>query len=54
MFGTKENYRMENVVFDVEDIAMPYNDILGHPVLAKFMDVVHHAYNSLKIRSYWG
>ena len=53
-FGTKENYRTENIVFDVVDIAMPYNGILGRPALAKFMAVVHHAYNSLKIPSYWG
>ena len=53
-FGTKENYRTENIIFDVADIAMPYNGILGRPALAKFMAVVHHAYNSLKIPSYWG
>ena len=54
MFGTKENYHTENIVFDVADIAMPYNSILGRPALAKFMAVVHHAYNTLKIPSYWG
>ena len=53
-FGTKENYQTENIIFDVADIAMPYNGILGRPVLAKFMAVVHHVYNSLKIPSYWG
>ena len=53
-FGTKENYRTENIIFDVADITMPYNGILGRPTLSKFMAVVHHAYNSLKIPSYWG
>ena len=53
-FGTKENYRTGNIIFDVADIAMPYNGILGRPALAKFMAVIHHAYNSLKIPSYWG
>ena len=53
-FGTKEIYRIENIVFDVANVSMPYNGILGRPALAKFMAVVHHAYNSLKIPSYWG
>ena len=51
-FGTKENYQTENIIFDIADIAMPYNGILGRPALAKFMAIVHHAYNSLKIPSY--
>ena len=50
----KENYRTENIIFDIADIAMPYNDILGLPALAKFIAVVHHTYDSLKIPSYWG
>ena len=49
MFGTKENYRTENIIFDVADIAMPYNGILGRPALAKFMAITHHAYNLVKM-----
>ena len=28
---------------------MPYNGILGHPALAKFMAAAHYAYNMLKM-----
>jgi hypothetical protein len=28
---------------------LPYNTILGRPVLAKFMAAVHYAYSTLKI-----
>ena len=53
-FGTKDNYRTENIIFDVADIALPYNGIIGRPALAKFMMVTHHAYNTLKLPSPWG
>ena len=53
-FGTKDNYRTENIIFDVADIALPYNSIIGRPALAKFMMVTHHAYNTLKLPSPWG
>ena len=53
-FGTKEMYRIVNIMFDVANLAMPYNGILGRPTLAKFMAVVHHAYNSLKMPTLWG
>ena len=53
-FGTKDNYRTENIMFDVADIALPYNGIIGWPALAKFMVATHHAYNALKLPSPWG
>ena len=53
-FGTKENHRTKNIIFDVADIAMPYNGILGRLALARFLAVVNHTYNSHNIRSYWG
>ena len=53
-FGTRENYRTENITFDVADIPLPYNGILGRPALAKFMAVTHYAYNMLKIPAEWG
>ena len=53
-FGTKDNYRTENIIFDVADIALPYNGFLGRPTLAQFMVVTHHAYNTLKLPSPWG
>ena len=41
------NYRTERIVFDVAEIPLPYNGILGHPALAKFMAASHYAYNML-------
>ena len=48
-FGSELNYRMERIVFDIAEIPLPYNWILGHPVLAKFMAASHYAYNMLKM-----
>ena len=49
MFDTRQNYRTENLDFDMAHIALPYNAILGYPALAKFMAVTHHAYNMVKL-----
>ena len=35
--------------FDVVDLALPSNGILGRPALAKFMATSHYAYNTLKM-----
>ena len=39
----------ERIVFDVAEIPLPYNGILGRPALAKFMAASHYAYNTLKM-----
>ena len=39
----------ERIVFDVAEIPLPYNGILGRPALAKFMAASHYAYNMLKM-----
>ena len=49
MFGGELNYRTEKIVFDVVDLPLPYNGILGRPALAKFMEASHYAYNTLKM-----
>ena len=36
-------------MFDVVDLPLPYNGILGCPALAKFMTTSHYAYNTLKM-----
>ena len=36
-FGGELNYRTGRIVFDVAEIPLPYNGILGRPALAKFM-----------------
>ena len=53
-FGTRKNYRTENITFDVSDMPLPYNGILGCPALAKFMAVAHYAYNTLNMPAEWG
>ena len=48
-FGTRQNCHTENLEFDVAHIALPYNAILGYHALAKFMAVMHHVYNMVKL-----
>ena len=53
-FGDPENFRTEEIVFNIADTPLPYNGILGRPALAKFMVVSHFAYNMMKIPAAWG
>jgi hypothetical protein len=48
-FGGELNYWTEKIMFDVVDLPLPYNGILGRPALAKFMAASHYAYNTLKM-----
>src|SRR5215216_6818528 len=48
-FGGELNYRTKKIVFDVVDLHLTYNGILGRPALAKFMAASHYAYNTLKM-----
>ena len=41
-------------MFDIADMPLPYNGILGRPALAKFMAVSHFAYNMMKMPAPWG
>jgi hypothetical protein len=50
-FGTPENFRMENVLFDVAEVSLPFNTILGRPALYQFMGVAHYGYLALKMPS---
>ena len=36
-------------MFDVVDLPLPYNGILGCPALARFMVASHYVYNTLKM-----
>ena len=47
-FGRRDNFRTENITFNVAHFDLPYNAILGRPELAKFMAAVHYTYNTLK------
>jgi hypothetical protein len=42
-FGGELNYLTEKIMFDVVDLPLPYNGILGRPALAKFMAASHYA-----------
>jgi hypothetical protein len=48
-FGTKENFRMEYLMFEVADFRSSYHAILGRPMLAKFMAIPHHTYLIMKM-----
>jgi hypothetical protein len=50
-FGTKENFRTENVQFDVAEVNLPFNAIIGRPALYRFMAIAHYRYLVLKMSS---
>jgi hypothetical protein len=50
-FGTEENFRTENVQFDVAEVNLPFNVIIGRPALYRFMAIAHYGYLVLKMSS---
>jgi hypothetical protein len=46
-----ENIRLESVLFDVAEVSLPFNAILGRPTLYQFMAVAHYGYLVLKMSS---
>nr|CAE05311.2 OSJNBa0056L23.9 [Oryza sativa Japonica Group] len=48
-FGTRENFRTENICFEVADFETAYHAILGRLALAKFMAVPHYTYMMMKM-----
>jgi hypothetical protein len=48
-FGTAENFHTESILFDVAEVSLPFNAILGRPALYRFMVVVHYGYLVLKM-----
>jgi hypothetical protein len=50
-FGTPENYRMESILFDIAEVNLPFNAIMGRPTLYQFIDVAHYGYLVLKMLS---
>jgi hypothetical protein len=50
-FGTEENFRTENVVFDVAEVNLPFNAIIGRPAQYRFMAISHYGYLVLKMPS---
>jgi hypothetical protein len=50
-FGTEENFRIENVQFDVAEVNLPFNAIIGRLALYRFMAIAHYGYLVLKMPS---
>jgi hypothetical protein len=50
-FRTPENFRTESVLFDIAEVSLPFNAILGRPILYQFMVVTHYGYLVLKMPS---
>jgi hypothetical protein len=49
--GTEENFRTENVQFDVAEVNLPFNATIGRPALYRFMAITHYGYLVLKMPS---
>jgi hypothetical protein len=50
-FGTEENFRTENVQFDVAEVNLPFNAIIDRLALYRFMVIAHYRYLVLKMSS---
>ena len=50
-FGTEENFRTENVQFDVAEVNLPFNAIIGRPALYRSLAIAHYGYLVLKMSS---
>jgi hypothetical protein len=50
-FGTEENFRTENVQFDVAEVNLPFNAIIGRLALYRFIAIAHYGYLVLKMLS---
>jgi hypothetical protein len=49
IFGTPENYCMESILFDIAEVNLPFNAIMGRLALYQFMTIAHYGYLVLKI-----
>jgi hypothetical protein len=50
-FEMPENFLMESVPFDIMEVSLPFNAILGRLALYQFMAVAHYGYLVLKMSS---
>jgi hypothetical protein len=50
-FGTEENFHTENVQFDVAEVNLPFNAIIGRPTFYRFIAISHYGYLVLKMPS---
>jgi hypothetical protein len=51
IFETSENYCTKSVLFDVMEVNLPFNAIIGRSTLYQFMAVTHYRYLVLKMSS---
>src|SRR4051812_13381786 len=49
IFGTRENCRVESILFEVMDFVIPYHLLLGRPAIHKFMASTHISYLMMKM-----
>ncbi|RRR25103.1 hypothetical protein EHS16_03115 [Streptococcus anginosus] len=54
IFGFREAFRIEYIVFDVAYISLFYNGIFGRSALIKFMAVTYCVYGVMKMLSVYG
>jgi hypothetical protein len=50
-FRTPKNFRIESIIFNVAEVSLPFNAILGGPALYQSMVVAHYEYLVLKMTS---
>jgi hypothetical protein len=50
-FRMPENFRTESFLFDIMEVNLPFNTILGKPAMYQFMTVAHYGYLVLKMPS---
>jgi hypothetical protein len=50
-FGMPENYHTESVLFNVADVNLPFNAILGRSTLYQFIAIAYYGYLFLKMSS---
>jgi hypothetical protein len=48
-FETPESFRTESVLFNVAEVNLPFNAILGRPALYQFMAIAYYGYHILKV-----
>jgi hypothetical protein len=53
-FGTEENFHTKNVQFNVAEVNLPFNAIIGRPAVYWFMAISHYGYLVLKMSSLAG
>ena len=51
MFGSSDNFRSEELIFDIAPFRSGYHALLGRMAFARFNAVPHYAYLKLKMPS---